>query len=168
MGWLKLGLNGPGSSCGWTNSLGMVDDGGCDNDRGFLQSQIWPDPDTHGCCTAVGLGGEDKIGAEVSNKWADLSHYMNPPIPVWVPIYKDDPLQPIGTGQNAYYDIVGFGAIVFLGQSGEQEHSKWLKGAAIETPWCAVTDPDGTKHDYCAGPGSSFKFGVTGEVQLRR
>ncbi len=93
------------------------------------------------------------------NTWGDLSFYIDNQIPVWVPIYSGG-LQ--GNGSKAYYDIVGFGAIVLIDEDGQQ-HAKWLKGAAVEAPWCAIEG-----HQYCAGPGGSFKIDVTGEVQLRR
>lgn len=162
-GWLSFGLQGNGGKCDWTNSLGMVADGGCQVNQPFLQSQIWPDPNAHGCCTAVGQpGSEDTIGTLTGNEWGDLSHYIDNQIPVWVPIYDSGTPQPNGNGSKAFYDIVGFGAIVFIDEDGSQ-HAKWLKGSAVESTWCAVPG-----HSYCAGPGGSFKFGVTGEVQLRR
>jgi hypothetical protein len=161
-GWLSFGLQGNGGKCDWENSLGMIADGGCEMNQPFLQSLVGPVPpaDTHGCCTAVGdPASEDKIGALTGNEWADLSFYIDNQIPVWVPIYSGD-LQ--GTGSHAYYDIVGFGALVLIDEDGSQ-HAKWLKGSAIETPWCAV---DG--HAYCAGPGGAFNIDVTGAVQLVR
>ncbi len=161
-GWLSFGLQGNGGKCDWSNSLGMLADGGCEVNQPFLDSQIGPPADIHGCCTQVDLpGSEDKIGALTGNEWADLSYYIDNKLPVWVPIYNGG-LK--GTGSKAYYDIVGFGAVVFMDSGdGKNPHAKWLKGSAVETPWCAIT---GRK--YCAGPGGSFKIGVTGEVQLRR
>lgn len=159
-GWLSLGLYGNGGKCNWSNSLGMVDDGGCQVNQPFLQSQIWPNPNSYGCCTTVGQpGSEDKIGTLTGNEWGDLSHYIDNEIPVWVPIYSGGVQD---TGSKAYYDIVGFGALLLIDENGSQ-HAKWLKGSAIETEWCAIPG-----HAFCAGPGGSFKFGTTGEVQLRR
>jgi hypothetical protein len=155
-GWLKFGLQGNGGKCDWTSSLGMLPDGGCQSNQPFLDSQIGPPSNSHGCCTEVGLpGSEDKIGSLTGNEWGDLSYYVDNRIPVWVPIWSS----PGGTGTNAYYNIVGFGAIVF---TGDNEHAKWLEGASVEVP-CALPG-----HKYCAGPGGSFKIDVTGEVQLVR
>lgn len=155
-GWLKFGLQGNGGKCDWTSSLGMIADGGCQGNQPFLDSQIGPPSDAHGCCTEVGQpGSEDKIGSLTGNEWGDLSYYVDNRIPVWVPIWSTAG----GTGTNAWYNIVGFGAIVF---TGDNEHAKWLEGAAVEVP-CALPG-----HAYCAGPGGSFKIDVTGEVQLVR
>ena len=57
------------------------------------------------------------IGGLTGNEWADLSHYVDERLPVWVPIYRSDIDQPSGNGSKAYYDIVGFGAIVFTARA---------------------------------------------------
>ncbi len=164
-GWLSFGLNGSGGKCDWSYSLRMDPNSGCEVNQPFLDSLIGPPSEDHGCCGPVdepgpnGETNENKIGALTGNEWADLSFYIDNELPVWVPIYTGG-LQ--GTGSKAYYDIVGFGAIVFIDEDGSQ-HAKWLKGASVEAPWCAV---DGQK--YCKGPGGAFKIDVTGEVQLRR
>ena len=162
-GWMTFGLDA--GKCDWSWSLGMVDDGGCQNNRPFLQSQIWPEPNSHGCCGPVGAPGpngevnENKIGALTGNEWGDLSHYVDHQVPVWVPIYSSLD----GTGANAYYNIVGYGAIVFTG-SGTQ-HAKWLQGYRVDDLACQdLSDPT---VKYCSVPGGAFKFDVTGEVQLR-
>ncbi|MEX1334017.1 MAG: pilus assembly protein TadG-related protein [Candidatus Limnocylindrales bacterium] len=166
-GWMKFGLQGNGGKCDWAYSLGMEADGGCQNNQPFLQSQIWPEPDAHGCCGPVGAPGpngevnENKIGALTGNEWGDLSHYVDEKIPVWIPIYSGT--GPKG-GSNAYYEIVGFGAIVFTGSG--TEHAKWLRGYRVDELACQ--DPSDPTTKYCLAPGGSFKFDVTGEVQLRR
>lgn len=165
-GWLSFGLQGNGGKCDWTYSLDMRADGGCQNNQPYLQSQIWPEPDDHGCCGPVGAPGpngetnENKIGALTGNEWGDLSHYIEEKIPVWVPIYSSLD----GTGSKAYYNIVGFGAIVFTGNG--TEHAKWLQGYRVDELACQ--DPLDATKKYCNAPGGSFKFDVTGEVQLRR
>jgi hypothetical protein len=162
-GWLSFGLQGNGGKCDWTNSLGMLADGGCEVNQPFLDSQIGPPADSHGCCTPVDQpGSEDKIGALTGNEWADLSFYIDNQIPVWVPIYTG-PLQ--GTGSKAYYDIVGFGAVVFIDEDGSP-HAKWLKGSAVDMECPAGLEVPG--HDYCLGPGGAFIIDVTGEVRLIR
>ncbi len=164
-GWLKFGLNGNGGKCDWSWSLGMEADGGCQNNQPFLQSQIWPEPDPHGCCGPVDAPGpngevnENKIGALTGNEWGDLSHYVDDQVPVWVPIYSSLS----GNGSNAYYNIVGYGAIVFTG-SGTQ-HAKWLQGYRVDELACQ--DPSDPSIKYCSAPGGAFKFDVTGEVELR-
>ena len=102
-GWLKFGIQGQGGKCDWTSSLGM-EQGGCESSKTFLDSQIGPPTDSHGCCTAVGLpGSEDKIGNLTGNEWGDLSFYIDNQIPFWVPIWDHAG----GTGSNAWYHIVG-------------------------------------------------------------
>ena len=165
-GWMKFGLNGGGGKCDWSWSLGMVDDGGCQNNQPYLQSQIWPEPDAHGCCGAVGEPGpngevnENKIGALTGNEWGDLSHYIEEQVPVWVPIYSGLS----GSGSNAYYTIVGYGAIVFTGSG--TEHARWLQGYRVDELACQNNVNPAVK--YCNAPGGAFKFDVTGEVELRR
>ncbi len=151
-GWLKFGL---GPKCNWPASLGM-ESGGCETNKPFLDSQIGPPSNTFGCCTAVGLpGSEDKIGSLTGNEWGDLSYYVDNQVPVWVPVWDTAG----GNGANGYYHIVGFGAILL---TGDNEHAKWLEGAAIDVP-CVIP---GEK--YCSAPGGSFTVDVTGEVQLVR
>ena len=87
-GWLKFGIQGNGGKCNWASSLGMLADGGCQTSKTFLDSQIGPPANSHGCCTAVGLpGSEDKIGSLTGNEWGDLSFYTDNRVPVWVPIW---------------------------------------------------------------------------------
>jgi hypothetical protein len=162
-GWLKFGLdNGSGGKCAWTSSLGMLDDGGCNTDKPFLQSQVGPEPpaNSHGCCTAVGQPGSvDLIGNLTGNKVsADLSFYIENRIPVWVPIWDWEG----GTGTNGHYHIVGFGALVFTHETGAKE----LYGVPL-TGACK----DGTKvepHEYCTAPGGPFILEATGAVALVR
>jgi putative Flp pilus-assembly TadE/G-like protein len=159
-GWLKFGLQGNGGKCDWESSLGMIPYSGCETSQTFLDSQIGPPSYSHGCCTAVGLpGSEDKIGSLTGNEWGDLSFYIDNQIPVWVPIWDEDHSE----GSNGYYGIAGFGAIVF---TGENEHAKWLKGAAIANACTAGTAIEG--HAFCSAPGAAFSIDATGEVRLVR
>jgi hypothetical protein len=169
-GWLKFGVQGGGQKCNWTSSLGMTATG-CDSSKTFLDSQIGPPSNSHGCCTAVGLPGSvDRIGSLTGNEWGDLSFYIDNRIPVWVPIWESAG----GTGAGGYYNIVGFGAIVF---TGDNEHAKWLEGAAVANevgPSGKVTNSacaPGTEipgASYCTTPGGPFILGATGEVDLIR
>jgi hypothetical protein len=135
-------------------------EGGCESSKTFLDEQIGPPGNSYGCCTAVGLSGSsDQIGSLTGNKWGDLSYYTENRIPVWVPIWDEAH----DTGANGYYHIVGFGAIIL---TGDNEHAKWLEGAAIESPCKPGTEVAG--HDYCSEPGGAFTIDVTGEVLLVR
>jgi hypothetical protein len=158
-GWLKFGLNGNGGKCDWGPSLGMID-GGCASSKTFLDEQIGPPGDSYGCCTAVGQAGSaDKIGSLTGNEWGDLSFYTDNRIPVWVPIWDTAG----GNGANGWYHIVGFGAIVL---TGDNEHAKWLEGAAISNACATGTEIAG--HSYCTTPGGAYTIDVTGEVRLVR
>ena len=157
-GWLKFGVNN-GSKCDWGPSLGMID-GGCESSKVFLDEQVGPPGNSYGCCTAVNQPGSvDLIGSLTGNEWGDLEFYTENRIPVWVPIWDTAG----GTGANGYYHIVGFGAIVL---TGENEHAKWLEGAAISNACQSGTEIPG--HAYCTAPGGSFTIDVTGEVRLVR
>jgi len=160
-GWLSFGIQGNGGKCDWTNSLGMFDDGGCAVNQPFLDSQIGPvpEPNAHGCCSEVDLpGSEDKIGALTGNEWGDLSYYIENKVPVWVPIYSTFE----GNGAKAYYNIVGFGAIVFGGQGDGTPHAKWLKGGSVGVT-CNKSVPG---HSFCAGPQGYYTIKANGAVQL--
>ena len=160
-GWLKFGLDGNGGKCDWAVSLGMLPDGGCESSKVYLDSQIGPPANSHGCCQAVGSpsGSVDLIGSLTGNEWGDLSWYVENEIPVWVPVWD----YASGTGSNGAYHIVGFGAIIL---TGDNEHAKWLEGAAVYEPCLPGTEVE--YHAYCTTPGGSFKAGVTGEVRLIR
>lgn len=180
-GWLSFGIHGNGGKCDWDISLGMKADGGCQQNQVFLQSQIWPEPDSHGCCSEVGNppGSVDLVSTLTGNEWGDLTHYIGPPsIPVWIPIWDRVENQ----GANAYYHIVGYGAIIFAASGdGNNEHARWLKGARVETNCTKLLD-DGTLKDYsapwngtgenpnkyCTAPLGEYTFDATGEVFLVR
>ena len=100
-GWLKFGAAGKCAGFG----LGMTADG-CDESKPYLQSEIGPPLDSHGCCTQVGLPGSvDQIGSLPGNKVsADCSYYINNKIVVLVAVWD----RAGGTGSNSYYHIVGF------------------------------------------------------------
>ncbi len=97
-GWLKFGCSGYG--------LGQGSNGGCANSKPFLQTEIGPPSNSFGCCTEVGLpGSADKIGNLPGNKAsADCDYYITNKIVVTVPVWD----YAGGTGQNAWYHIVGF------------------------------------------------------------
>jgi hypothetical protein len=159
-GWLTFGLNGTGGNCPWTSSLGMLDDGGCAVDKPFLQSQVGPPANSHGCCTAVGQEGSvDLIGGLVGNKVAaDLSFYIENQIPVWAPIWDwvDE------NGRSGHYHIVGFGALVFTAEQG----AKQLYGVPLQNACKPGTEIAG--EPYCTAPGGPFVLEGTGEVELIR
>jgi hypothetical protein len=159
-GWLSFGLGEKqNNKCGWDESLNM-DLSGCEKSKTFLDSHIGPPQESQRCSTAVGNGGEERIGALTGNEWGDLSWYIDNQVPVWVPIWSGT--GPKG-GANAYYDIVGFGAIIF---TGDNTHAKWLKGAASENACKKGTEIEDAK--YCSEPGGEFIVAATGAVQLVR
>ena len=100
-GWLKFGCDGYG-----LGQEAPANDGGCANNKPFLQTQIGPPSESFGCCTAVGLAGSaDLIGSLPGNKAsADCSYYITNKVIVTVPVWDTAG----GTGSNAYYHIVGF------------------------------------------------------------
>lgn len=112
-GWLKFGCDGYG--------LGQVPPaniGGCDPSKPFLQKQIGPPGNSYGCCTAVGLGGPDKIGSLPGNKAsADCSWYIDHQTIVTVPVWDVAG----GTGNNAWYHIVGFTGFQITGCNGGKD-----------------------------------------------
>ena len=97
-GLLKFGCSGYG--------LGQGSDGGCDPNKPFLQEEIGPPSDSFGCCTEVGLSGSaDKVGSLPGNKAsADCDYYITNKIVVTVPVWD----YAGGTGNNAWYHIIGF------------------------------------------------------------
>lgn len=101
-GWLKFG-------CGPTSFYGLGQDpslGGCDPNKPFLQQEIGPPPNSYGCCSQVGEPGSgDRIGSLPGNKAsADCSYYIDNKITIYVPVWDTAG----GTGNNAWYHIVGF------------------------------------------------------------
>ena len=63
-------------------------DGGCETSKNFLDEQIGPPGNSHGCCTAVDQPGSvDLIGSLTGNEWGDLELLHRQQIPVWVPIW---------------------------------------------------------------------------------
>jgi hypothetical protein len=111
-GWLKLGCEEYG--------LGQHD--GCSNSKTFLQEQIGPPPNSFGCCSQVGLpGSQDKIGSLPGNKAnADCSYYVDNQILATVAVWD----YAGGTGENAWYHIVGFTGFQITDCGG----GKWLEG----------------------------------------
>ena len=94
--WLKFGCDG----------YGLGQSGGCSDSKTLLQEEIGPPPDSHGCCTQVGLPGSlDRIGSLPGNKVsADCSYYIDNQVLATVAVWDVAG----GTGSNAWYHIVGF------------------------------------------------------------
>jgi hypothetical protein len=100
-GWLKFGCDGYG--LGQDPSI----PGDCENNVPFMDEQIGPPPNSFGCCTQVGISGPDRIGSAPGNMVAvDCSYYIDNEITVWVPVWDTAG----GSGNNAWYHIVGFAA----------------------------------------------------------
>ena len=127
-GWLKFGCEG--------NGLGQGDDGGCDNNAPFLQSEIGPPSRSYGCCTQVGQDGPDRVGSLPGNKVSvDCSYYISNHIIVTVPIWDTAG----GTGSNAWYHIVGFAGFEITNCTGGKDlEGVWRKpfflGPTSSTP----------------------------------
>ena len=121
-GWLKFGARGKCDGFG----LGMSTTSGCGNSQTFLDGEIGPPANSYGCCTAVDTSTPNAyIGGLTGNEWGDLSYYVDNKIPVWVPIYDTTYVN----GANAYYHIVGFAEMLFVGAG--TQHAKWLTGVAL-------------------------------------
>ena len=113
-GWLKFGCSGYG-----LGQEAPANVGGCQNAKTFLQDQIGPPGKAYGCCDLVGQpGGLDRIGSLPGDKAsADCSYWINLgstlPIPVWD--YAG------GTGENAWYHIVGYTGFQVTGCNGGKD-----------------------------------------------
>ncbi len=131
-GWLKFGCTGYG--------LGQVppaNAGGCGDSIPFLQGEIGPPSKSYGCCTAAGLSGSlDRIGNLPGNKVsADCSYYIDNRVTVTVPVWDTAG----GTGQNAWYHIIGYAGFQLTGCSGGKDiEGVWRKaifsGPTTSTP----------------------------------
>ena len=123
---------------------------GCELSQGFLQNEIGPPSNSHGCCTSVQLTPDDERNIQVltGNEWGDLSWYIDNKVPIWVPIWDTD----FSAGSNAYYHIVGFAAVLLTGEG--TQHAKWLEGVRLS--------------DVGDVPNAFGLVGVTGEVYLVR
>jgi hypothetical protein len=100
-GWLKFGCDGYG-----LGQTSPANNGGCQANQPFLQTEIGPPGLTFGCCTQTGLAGSaDRIGSLPGNKAsADCSYYINNNSVITVAVWDTAG----GTGNNAWYHIVGF------------------------------------------------------------
>jgi hypothetical protein len=135
--WLKFGAVDKCAGFG----LGMSTTSGCDTSNVFLQDEIGdngpsgnePPGSTFGCCTAVGLGGLDRIGSLTGNKNVDCEYYVDNHVIVTVPVWDSSG----GSGANAWYHIVGFAGF---------EMTRCNKGKNVEGVWRSgiSTSPDVT------------------------
>lgn len=142
-GWLSFGA---GSSFCATYGLGQLATDECLVSQGYLQNEIGPPGDSHGCCTSVVGDPNPYIGGLTGNEWGDLTYYVQNKIPVWVPIWDTAG----DNGRNAYYHIVGFGAVILTGQ--DTQHGKWVEGIRVS--------------DIGDVPNAFGLTGATGEVYL--
>ena len=136
-GWLKYGCNGYGLGQDTTIP------GECGNDKPFLDSEIGPPSNSYGCCTQVGISGPDQVGSLPGNKVsADCSYYIDNDITVTVPIWDTAG----GTGQNAWYHLVGFAGFEITNcQGGKDIEGVWrlpfFEGPTTTTPSCPASVP---------------------------
>ncbi len=157
-GWLKFGIDGNGNKCDWSNDLGMLADGGCDPSKPSLQTEIGhgggvndPTPgNSHGCCTQVGLSGSvDLIGSLPGNKVsANCDWYVAKGVTVVIPVWDTAG----GTGDNAYYHIVGFTGFQITGCDGGKD----LQGVWRQPFFLGPTSP------YAAGSSGGATSGFAG------
>jgi Flp pilus assembly protein TadG len=142
-GWLKFGCDGYG--------LGQVppaNAGGCGNSIPFLQGEIGPPSQSYGCCTQTGLPGSlDQIGSLPGNKVsADCSYYIDNQVTVTVPVWDTAG----GSGQNAWYHIIGFAGFQITGCSGGKDvEGVWRKAFFV-----------GPTTSTAPGPGTFWSLAV--------
>ena len=137
-GWLKFGAVGKCAGYG----LGMSTTSGCDPSKPFLQVEIGPPPNSFGCCTAVNGGPStnanpiDRIGSLPGNKAsADCTYYIDNKVTVTVPVWDNAG----GTGDNAWYHIIGFAGFQITNCNGGKDiEGVWRKqfflGPTTSTP----------------------------------
>lgn len=134
-GWLKFGCDGYG--------LGQeppANVGGCANSKPFLQEEIGPPSKSFGCCTGIDTPGLDRIGSLPGNKVsADCSYYIDNEITVTVPIWDTAG----GTGQNAYYHIVGFAGFQITECRGGKDIAGVWRKPFFTGPVTTTTPPTG-------------------------
>jgi hypothetical protein len=132
-GWLKFGATGKCTGYG----LGMDPNNGCDPSKPFLQLEIGPPPNSFGCCDAVNGGPSttanpiDRIGSLPGNKAsADCSYYINNKVVVTVPVWDTAG----GTGDNAYYHIIGFAGFQITACDGGKDLEGVWRRAVFQGP----------------------------------
>ena len=126
-GWLKFGAVGKCDGYG----LGMSTTDGCDASKPFLQTEIGPPPNSYGCCTQVNGGTStnanpiDRIGSLPGNKVsADCTYYIDNKVTVTVPVWDVAG----GTGDNAWYHIIGFAGFQITACTGGKDiEGVWRK-----------------------------------------
>ena len=140
----------------------MRADGGCQTSKTYLDSQIGPPTDLprllHRGGPARQRGQDRQPDGQRVGRPQLLHRQPRPGLGAHLGRSSIGP-----GGANGYYDIVGFGAIVF---TGDNEHAKWLEGAAVADACKPGTEVPGT--EFCSEPGGAFIIDVTGEVQLVR
>ena len=140
-GWLKFGAAGKCTGFG----LGMHNDG-CDNSKPFLQSEIGPPVNSHGCCTAVApeppaVPPANRIGSLPGNKAsADCSWYIDNKVPITVPVWDVAGDQ----GANAWYHIVGFAGMQLTACNGGKDVEGVLRQLIWPGPTTTTPQPQGT------------------------
>lgn len=133
-GWLKFGAVGKCAGFG----LGMSTTSGCDPNKPFLQDEIGPPPNSYGCCQAVtgGAAPADRIGSVPGNKAsADCTYYVNSKVVVTVPVWD----YAGGTGDGAWYHIIGFAGFQLTGCNGGKDitgvwRKEFFLGPTTSTP----------------------------------
>ncbi len=121
-GWLKFGCDGYGLGQSSTY-YGGSELPGCGNNSQFLIGEIGPPGLSYGCCSQTGVAGSlDRIGSLPGNKvdvGTACNYYINNDIVVTIPVWDTAG----GSGQNAWYHIVGYAGFQITGCNGGKDLS---------------------------------------------
>ena len=139
----------------------------CLHVQSYLQSQIGPvpPPDSHGCCTAVGL--TDATLCVVSPATSGVpSPYINNHIPVWVPIFGE---RPAAVGPTTPTTSLASGRSSSRRRPSRMAATSTRSGSRSSDRYaCGENNPVVPGQLYCCAPGDPFVIGETGAVQLVR
>ena len=142
-GWLKFGCGLHIDDNNNIYDLGQ-NDNGCNENKPFLESE-WGDlsanppvqPETYGCCSAVGLPGSgDDIGSLPGNKASlddstpGVAYYETNEITGFVPIWD----YAGGQGANGYYHIIGYAGFQIVHVKGSKEIQGILRQVIFNGP----------------------------------
>lgn len=132
-GWLKFGATAQCTGYG----LGMDPNNGCEPNAVFLNTEIGPPSKSFGCCDKVNGGPStdanpiDRIGSLPGNKVsANCTYYVDNKVVVTVPVWDIAG----GTGNNAYYHIIGFSGFEITGCPGAKNLSGVWRRAVFQGP----------------------------------
>ena len=155
-GWLKFGCGSDTDDNGNPYGLGQ-NSSGCANNKPFLEGE-WGDlsanppvqPQTYGCCSAVGTTGSgDDIGSLPGNKASlndstpGVAYYETNEVVGFVPIWgcvpynasNPDYCDPAGgNGSNGYYHIIGYAGFQIVHIKGAKDIQGILRQVIFNGP----------------------------------